>query len=294
MTRALVLSGGGPVGIAWQTGLSAGLVSKGVDLSEADFIVGTSAGSAVGARLALGRDMLELTEAYREPSGLLAFERPRVADVVGRMEYIMKTMGETLASVRSPEEQRAAIAKFAVEADTPTEEEFVARFPDLVGAPFPAGYACTAVDLFTGAFRLWDSSSDVRLDRAVASSCCIPGMSPPVTIHGSRYIDGGSRSVTNADVATGHDTVLIVSLSSPAREAANPADPLAARTREQVERERAELLDAGARLEVVGPDEDAAAAIGANLMDAQSAPAAADAGFRQGQAMSATLAGFWS
>ena len=39
MSRALVLSGGGPVGIAWETGLIAGLAEGGVDLSSADFIV---------------------------------------------------------------------------------------------------------------------------------------------------------------------------------------------------------------------------------------------------------------
>jgi predicted acylesterase/phospholipase RssA len=53
MTKALVLSGGGAVGIAWEIGVAAGLARGGVDLREADFITGTSAGSAVGARLAL-------------------------------------------------------------------------------------------------------------------------------------------------------------------------------------------------------------------------------------------------
>ena len=53
-TRALVLGGGGPVGIAWESGLIAGLEADGVMLGEADLIVGTSAGSMVGAQLALG------------------------------------------------------------------------------------------------------------------------------------------------------------------------------------------------------------------------------------------------
>src|SRR5688572_11394097 len=55
MTRAVVLGGGGPVGIAWESGLAAGLAETGVDLAAADFIMGTSAGSVVGAQLALGR-----------------------------------------------------------------------------------------------------------------------------------------------------------------------------------------------------------------------------------------------
>ena len=54
MTRALVLGGGGPVGIAWEIGLAAGLEQEGVRLADADFIVGTSAGSVVGATLAFG------------------------------------------------------------------------------------------------------------------------------------------------------------------------------------------------------------------------------------------------
>jgi NTE family protein len=59
MTRALVLGGGGPVGIGWESGLAVGLASKGVDISAADAVFGTSAGSFVGAQLALGVDLAE-------------------------------------------------------------------------------------------------------------------------------------------------------------------------------------------------------------------------------------------
>ena len=51
MSRALVLGGGGPVGIGWQAGLLAGLADSGVMLRQADLVVGTSAGSVVGAQL---------------------------------------------------------------------------------------------------------------------------------------------------------------------------------------------------------------------------------------------------
>ena len=60
MTRALVLGGGGPVGVAWEVGLIAGLEQEGVRLADADLFVGTSAGSIVGAMLALGRPTAEL------------------------------------------------------------------------------------------------------------------------------------------------------------------------------------------------------------------------------------------
>ena len=65
MSKALVLSGGGPVGIAWETGIAAGLAAEGVDLRTADFILGTSAGASVGAQIALGRDLGPLVERYR-------------------------------------------------------------------------------------------------------------------------------------------------------------------------------------------------------------------------------------
>ena len=60
-----MLSGGGAVGIAWEIGVAAGLARGGVDVRDADFIVGTSAGSAVGAQLALGRDFEGLVSRQR-------------------------------------------------------------------------------------------------------------------------------------------------------------------------------------------------------------------------------------
>ena len=47
--RALVLGSGGIVGIAWEIGVLAGLAEHGVDLGEADLVIGTSAGAVVGA-----------------------------------------------------------------------------------------------------------------------------------------------------------------------------------------------------------------------------------------------------
>ena len=66
-TRALVLGGGGTVGTAWTAGLVSGLRREGVDLAEADLIVGTSAGAIVGTMLATGQD-LDLLDAGPTPT----------------------------------------------------------------------------------------------------------------------------------------------------------------------------------------------------------------------------------
>ena len=52
--RALVLGGGGITGAAWEIGLMAGLAQAGVDLTSADVVVGTSAGSVAGSQILSG------------------------------------------------------------------------------------------------------------------------------------------------------------------------------------------------------------------------------------------------
>ncbi len=49
--RALVLGGGGSAGNAWSIGVVAGLLDAGLDVTEADLIIGTSAGSTAAAQI---------------------------------------------------------------------------------------------------------------------------------------------------------------------------------------------------------------------------------------------------
>ena len=58
--RALVLAGGGAAGNAWELGVIAGLSDAGVDVTEADLIIGTSAGSTVAAQITSGTRPAEL------------------------------------------------------------------------------------------------------------------------------------------------------------------------------------------------------------------------------------------
>jgi NTE family protein len=52
--RALVLGGGGSADNAWLIGVVAGLFDAGLDVTEADLIIGTSAGSTSTATICSG------------------------------------------------------------------------------------------------------------------------------------------------------------------------------------------------------------------------------------------------
>ncbi len=294
--KALVLSGGGPVGIAWESGLIGGLAAAGIDLSDADFFLGTSAGSFVGARLAMGTSPADLAApflAMKEGTGLPG-TAPGTAAAPPDLTPLMTKMAEIAAGKRPAQEVRAEIGAWALSCPTLSEDEFIASFGrSLAGLPGdawpPRAYACTAVDAQDGAFKLWTAESGVGLARAVASSCSVPGIYPPVTIDGRRYIDGGMRSGTNADMARGFEIVAIIAIR--ARAGAGPA---AERARAVLDGEIAILREGGAKVAVLAPDADSAAALGLNLMDARRRPAAAAAGFAQGEKGDGALAAIWN
>jgi NTE family protein len=303
MSKALVLSGGGAVGIAWQTGLAAGLARHGVVLADAPFILGTSAGSAVGAQLALGRDPEEQLARYQS-AGARSGDRDDASSppppVVGgaggvgdRMARLMELMGEAAREDASPLEVRQVIGRFALDAETGPEERFVEVFRYLAGEPWPEVFRCTAVDAQTGEFRVWDRDSGAELNRAVASSCAVPGLFPPITIAGNRYMDGGMRSGASGDLAAGHERVLLVTLMGPERLALQGDDPRLAAMRARAAHETDAVIEAGGTVEVVAPDAESAAVMGINLMDAALGPAAALAGARQGEASAPALRAFW-
>jgi NTE family protein len=102
----------------------------------------------------------------------------------------------------------------------------------------------------------------------------VPGIWPPVTIEGRRYMDGGVRSADNADLAEGFARVVVISplgLDSPL--------PTFMPLREVL----ASLKDGGAAVTLISPDEASAAAIGANALDPETRVPAATAGRAQGR-----------
>ncbi len=277
MRFALVLGGGGITGIGWETGLLHGLYGHGIDLTGAETIIGTSAGSVVGAQLATVGDTAALY-ARQIVAPDPATERPAGLDL---RTFARLLGGQALPDGPIPQEARARLGQAALAATTAPEEErlatFRARLP-LHEWPTRA-LRLTAVDAEDGRFVVWDRAAGVPLVAAVASSCAVPLVYPPTTIGARRYIDGGMRSGTNTDLALGYPLVVIL---------APMAGIVAARG--ALNAELAALRAEGSRVIALWPDADALAAVGPNPLDPARRVAAAEAGYAQATSAAATLA----
>ncbi|MEV1331399.1 patatin-like phospholipase family protein [Micromonospora costi] len=276
MERALVLGGGGVTGVAWEWGLLAGLAARGVALVEADLVVGTSAGSVVGAQVCSGRPVEESYAAQLAPPHGEATARFGMAAVARLVWAGARTRDEVRA--------RARIGAMALSARTPSEASRRAVIESrLPVREWPARrLLVTAVDARSGEFVVFDAASGVSLVDAVGASCAVPGVWPPVTIGGRRYVDGGMRSPVNADLAAGSDRVVVL---APTTAAFGPMPRLAVQV--------AALRGQGARVVVVSPDAAARAAIGRNVLDPARRAAAARAGRAQADAVADEVAAVW-
>ncbi|NLT54390.1 MAG: patatin-like phospholipase family protein [Actinomycetales bacterium] len=274
-TRALVLGSGGITGIAWELGILAGLAEAGVRLTEADLVVGTSAGAVVGAELALGRPVEELYARQFEPADT---DRP-----LRTTPGMMVRYAGAMLPVRNATAGRVRLGRLALEArDLP-----MAWPPRDSGSPSPAWPAgrrlvVAAVDAGSGRLRTFDAASGVDLTDAVSASHAVPLIWPPVAIDGRHYLDGGMRSPANADLAADADRVVVL---APLTRAWRLAD--------RPQRQVAALPSGVARL-LVTPDRAARRATGWNTLNAGKRPAAALAGRAQAAAVADAVRAVWS
>ena len=287
MKRALVLGGGGSVGIAWETGLLSGLMNGGLDAREADLIIGTSAGAFVGAHLAHRTDARELRRRQRDepPSNLAEGAQPQFDQQ--SLVAVFQLWG---AAERMTDERCAQIGQIAANAKTMAEEQWLAGYERQGWAGWPQQpFIATAVDCESGVLKAFDAGSGAPIERAVAASCAVPGMFPPVEIGGRRYTDGGVRSLSNADLAQRiePDKVLIISVFGFQDRGVH------ALANRQLAEEKGALESAGAKVEILRFDEAAVAAGATNLMDPASRGPAADAGEAHGRRVAPELKAWW-
>lgn len=273
-TTALVLGGGGLTGIAWETGLLLGLERQGISLRSADLIVGTSAGSAVAAQIAGPTSLDDLYQAQLEG---------RVAELPGKLGTL--DLIRLVLTLRTTRDESAALARIgarALRAETvPQQVRRAVIEQRLPVHAWPAvELRIPAVNARTGVLAVFDAASGVDLVDAVAASCAVPMVWPPVTIGSERYIDGGMRSGANVDLAAGHDTVVVIAPETRALRKGTGAG--------------AQLDALGARSSaLVSPDDEARAAMGKNVLDPAARAAAARAGLDQASRIADTVRAAW-
>lgn len=270
-----MLGGGGVTGIAWEIGLIAGLADAGVELTQADLVVGTSAGSVVGVQILSGAPLEDLY------AGQLA----DASSEIGARMSLAALARFVLAGVwpRDATRARAALGHAALRAKTVPESDrknVIESRLKLKTWP-QQRVLIVAVDAESGASRVFDSSSGISLVDAVASSCAVPLVWPPMTVDGRRYMDGGVRSIANADLAAGCDRVVVLApVTAAVRRSGRISTQLAG-------------LGADVHSIVVSPDAAARKAIGRSVLDPAHRAAAARAGRRQAELAASAVKSVW-
>lgn len=280
MKNALILAGGGVAGIAWELGVLRGLQDADPGLAArvlaADLVVGTSAGSAVAAQITSG---VPLDDLY----GRQLSETSAEIEVQLDMEQLLARFTAAVSATASQDEALRAIGALALDAETVAEPVRMAAVAARLPVPdWPDRLMLLpAIDALTGELTAFSKDSGVTLADAVAASCAVPGIWPPVTINGRRYIDGGVRSPTNADLAAGYDRILIIT-------PADPGQPVPfGELDEEIER-----LKPG-RVYVIPADAASLAAFGTNPLSPATRGPAARAGRAVGRAHAAGVAALW-
>ena len=290
--RALVLGGGGSAGNAWLIGVIAGLFDAGLDVTEADLIIGTSAGSTAAAQItsAAPAELLAaiLSAAPQQRTGPVGSDGGRVP--IGPVADHMERTSRIIAAAEDAADMRRRMGAAALEMDAASDGSGQTRWRATVAARLPSQrwpertMLITAVDAQTGEPVVFDRHSGVDLVDAVAASCA-SGL--PYRIGDRRYIDGGYRSnAENADLAAGYARVLVLS-------------PFGGRTRTPLDwgmhlaTQVDELRAGGSRVETIFPDSNSEHMFGANAMDLSLRPPAARAGHDQGRALAEQLTEFW-
>jgi len=289
MRIGLVLGAGGVVGASWLIGSLAGLEeATGWSATDAEYVVGTSAGSVVGTLAAAGlapaamadyatdRPVEELQDAEaageRETGDAYRLQRALPPIGPGSWRLALRTLrdpfGHAPATVALGWLPRGVVSTAPI-------GRIVDRFVDEPWPDHPHLWV-VACDYDSGARvpfgREGAPEADIR--DAVAASCAIPSFYHPVRVAGRRYVDGGVCSLSNADLLAGRDLDLVVCLnptSSLARmPGRGPGDRLAQTMRDRSGRrlghELAKLRAQGTRTLVLQPTADDLALMGTNLM----------------------------
>ncbi|MDR3662526.1 MAG: patatin-like phospholipase family protein [Mycobacterium sp.] len=278
--RALVLAGGGIAGIAWETGVLQGIADETPEIAAAvrnsDVVLGTSAGSTVGAQLGSTLSIEELFARQIAAESAEISPGVPIDAIIALFEDAMRTPDATSAA------KLRRLGAAAVAADTvgPAVRRNVIEHR-LPSHEWPQhDLRITAVAIDTGELVVFTRESGLSLVDAVEASCAVPAAWPVVTIGGHRYMDGGMGSSVNM-IAVSDCTSAVVLVPAPA----DSPSPFGAGP-------GADVKSFPGRAFAIYADDEALAAFGADPLDPACRIPSAHAGRAQGRRVAAALAAF--
>lgn len=216
------------------------MAEAGVDVRDADLLIGTSSGARVALQLAseapleevFSRQIGAAPHVGRQTGpvdwGWLKREVARAKELGGERADILRRMGRLALTLGGPDRRALVAGQLPM-------EQWPERRVQMI-----------ALNAETGVRRAFDRASGIDLVDAVMATTASFGAAP-VWFEGQAYIDGGYYSGDNADLAAGHGRVLVLTLKAP---------PWAMRL-VSLEAGLAELRASGAEVELIQPDDEA-------------------------------------
>lgn len=232
----LAIAGGGPIGAMYELGALRALDEAciGLDLTRLDCYVGVSAGAFLAAGLANRMTTEQMCRIFLtgDSDDVVfspeAFMRPAVGEYGRRLAGVPRVGMQLLRDLaRGGTDSRWSDVITRMGALVPNglfdnagierflQDVFTRRGRSNDFRTLERPLYVVAVDLDTGeAVRFggpgWD---DVPISRAVQASAALPGLYPPVPVHGRHFVDGALRRTMHASVVLERGVDLMIGLN---------------------------------------------------------------------------------
>lgn len=279
LNGAIVLGGGGSLAIGWQLGYLYALEKEGIDIRNADLVIGTSGGAQAATGITSTKSWEEIFNEQIEPK---SNEEPPQQN----MEAVVARYSEIAQKSNNAEEWIENYSAFALEENKFDESEHINRLKHRIKVEsWPQNLMITAIDAQESKRAVFTKESNVDIYRAMASSGSLPGVWPATSIDGKKYYDGGCHSMENADLAKGANKVLILATNLPIVIPYKLDDAIT------------ELQNSGAEVKIITPSEDVFQKLnelGGNTVNTAIRPEMARLGQEQGERDAQMIKEFWN
>ena len=249
MKTALVLGAGGASGWVYHAAVLDAAREFGFEASEADVIVGTSAGASLAAAIRAGIAPESFTRTVTRPP--TAEERRAMMNELRAARKSIRPLAPGLIRELAPRGRGLSVALAGLLPKGLFPTDWVSSLPGVGERTFPSGLWVPAVKLPAGEVVVFGRDrTDVPLDVAVKASSAVPGMFRPVHVGDELFVDGGVASSTHADTLVDADVERIVVSAPMSRDGGGP---FARNARRRLRHETVVLRASGREVVVIEP-----------------------------------------